>query len=248
MIHKHILNIDILSITKKELLDNLQQGVLFTPNVDHLMNLQKDKDFYLAYQQADFVVCDSQIVRFASKFLKRSIVETIAGSDFLSLFCFHHKANPNIQVFLLGAREGVAQQAMHNLNEKMGRDIVIGVHSPSFGFETNEAECRDIIQKINESKANVLVVGVGSPKQEKWIAKYKDQLPLVKIFMGLGATIDFEAGIVRRSPIFLRKIGMEWAFRLCSDPKRLWKRYIINDIPFFLLIFKEKLNRYKNPW
>jgi exopolysaccharide biosynthesis WecB/TagA/CpsF family protein len=240
-----ILNIDILSVSKKQLLENLIQGVLFTPNVDHLMNLQKDKDFYQAYSQADFIVCDSQIVRFASWFLKQPIVETIAGSDFLSLFCFHHKNNPAIRVFLLGAREGVALQAMKNINEKTGSEIVTGAYSPSFGFEKNDAECEEIIRIINENQATVLVLGVGSPKQEKWIMKYKNRFSHIKIFMGLGATIDFEAGILKRCPRFLRKVGLEWMFRLWLEPKRLWYRYMINDMPFFWLILKEKIKQSK---
>jgi exopolysaccharide biosynthesis WecB/TagA/CpsF family protein len=248
MEHIRILNIDILNITKKQLLDNLTQGVLFTPNVDHLMNLQKDRDFFSAYQQANFIVCDSQIVRFSSRFLGRPIRETIQGSDFLSLFYSYHRNNRDITIFLFGAAEGVAAKAMKNINGKAGREIVTGIYSPPFGFENDDEECEKMIRLINENKATVLVVGLGSPKQEKWIVKYKDRLPYVKIFMGLGATIDFEAGVLSRSPLFLRKIGLEWAYRLCIDPKRLWKRYLVNDLPFFSLILKDKMNRYRNPF
>lgn len=222
--------------------------MLFTPNVDHLMNLQKDREFYEAYRAADHVVCDSQIVRLAARFLRSPIVETIAGSDFLSQFYFHHKSNPDISIFLLGAREGVAQKAMQIINAKVGRAIVIGAHSPSFGFERSETECRELVRIVNESRATVLVVGVGSPKQEKWIMRYKNAMPGVKIFMGLGATIDFEAGNERRCPAFIRCLSLEWAYRLCLNPKRMWRRYIINDLPFFPLIIRQRMGRYKDPF
>ena len=244
----HILNIDIQSISAAQLLQTLDRGLLFTPNVDHLMNLQKDREFYEAYRAADFIVCDSQIVRLASRFLRSPIVETIAGSDFLSQFYHHHKNNPDIRLFLLGAREGVAHKAMQIINAKVGREIVIGAHSPSFGFERNESECRDLVRIVNDSRATVLIVGVGSPKQEKWIVRYKDAMPNIKIFMGLGATIDFEAGNEPRCPASIRRLSLEWAYRLCRDPKRMWRRYIINDLPFFPLIFKQRIGKYKDPF
>lgn len=243
-----LLNIEINSISKTELLNVLQEGVIYTPNVDHLVKLQRDKEFYEAYKQADFLVCDSRIVSGVSRFLGTPIREVIAGSDLLSDFCLYHANNHEIKVFLLGASEGVGLAAMKNINEKVGRNIVVGAHSPSYGFEKNDDECNDIINIINASDANVLVVGVGAPKQEKWITRYKDKLPGIKVFMGLGATIDFEAGNIKRAPLFIQKIGFEWSYRLLKEPRRLWRRYLIDDLPFFLFILKQKLQLYKNPF
>jgi len=101
---------------------------------------------------------------------------------------------------------------------------------------------------INQTNANVLVVGVGAPKQEKWINEYKKSLPKIKNFMALGATIDFEAGIIRRAPYILQKYGLEWMFRLINEPRRLWKRYLIDDLPFIILILKQKMKKYNNPF
>lgn len=209
-----ILNTNIRIITQPELLNKLKKGVLFTPNVDHLIKLQKDKDFYVAYQQAEWIVCDSKILYFLSKLLKNPLPEAIPGSSFFTAFYEYHKDNPNCKIFLLGAAEGIAVKAMERINQKVGRDIVVGAHSPSYGFEKKEAECEELIKIVNESGANVLLVGVGAPKQEKWIMKYRDRMPKVDIFMGLGATIDFEAGTLKRAPIFWQKIGME-----CKLPK-----------------------------
>lgn len=235
-----ILNILIDNITQSELLERLERGIVFTPNVDHIMKLQKDQEFLECYNLADYRLCDSKIVEYASKFLGTPLKEKISGSDFFPAFYNYHKHNEKIKIFLLGAAEGVAQKAQHIINEKVGREIVVGAHSPSFGFENNEQECLEIIDKINKSGATVLAVGVGAPKQEKWIIRYKDKMPNILIFMAIGATIEFEAGCKQRSPKWMSNLGIEWLHRLISEPQRLWKRYLVDDLPFLWLILKEK--------
>lgn len=236
-----ILDVEIDSFSLEEFLQNLQQGIVFTPNVDHLMKLQKDSEFVKAYEKADFRICDSQILMYAAKFLGTPIKAKISGSDLFPLFCEHHRDNQDIKIFLLGGADGIPQQAQQNINQRIGRQIVVDAHSPSFGFEKDEAECQKILTLIRQSSANVLVIGVGAPKQEKWIAKYYNQLPNINIFMGVGAAIDFEAGNKPRAPEFISNLGLEWLFRLLLEPKRLWKRYLLQDIPFFWLLLKQKL-------
>lgn len=240
-----ILNLEIDNLSKVEFLDNLKSGVVFTPNVDHLMKLQKDTEFLQAYSISNYKVCDSQILLLAARLLGTPLREKISGSDLLPAFYTYHRQNENIKIFLLGAGEGVAVQAQQNINRKIGRNIVIGSYSPSYGFENDVLECQQIVEMINNSGATVLVIGVGAPKQEKWIYKYKEQLQHIKIFMALGATIDFEAGNMKRAPKWISQTGFEWLFRLLCEPKRLWKRYLIEDIPFLLLILKQKFNWHK---
>lgn len=129
------LNVDILSITQKDLLKNLKSGVVITPNVDHLVKLQKDKEFYYIYQQAEWIICDSKILYFLSKLLKNSLPEAIPGSSFFTAFYEYHKDDQNCKIFLLGAAEGIATKAMERINNKVKRKIVVGAHSPSYGFE-----------------------------------------------------------------------------------------------------------------
>ena len=238
-----ILNVPIDNFSVNEFLAQLERGVVFTPNVDHLMNLRRDQDFVAAYSQADFRICDSQVLMLAAKFLGKPIQAKISGSDLFPLFCEHHRHNEKVRIFLLGGAEGVAARAQANINARIGRDIIIQAHSPSFGFENNPDECHQILDMIRRSSANVLVVGVGSPKQEKWIAKYRHQLPSIDIFMGVGAAIDFEAGNKPRAPQLISRLGLEWLYRLVSEPKRLWKRYLVDDLPFLWLIIKERLAR-----
>ena len=239
-----ILNLEIDNWSKQELLESLKTGVIFTPNVDHIIKLQRDEEFAQAYSIGDYKICDSQILMYASKFLGTPIKEKMSGSDFLPAFCNYHKNNQDIKIFLLGAAQGVASKAQRKINHKVGRMMVVNTYSPPFGFEKDETECQTIVDTINNSDATVLVIGLGAPKQEKWLYKYKNDLKHIKIFMALGATIDFEAENVKRAPKWMSEIGLEWLFRLLCEPKRLWKRYLLDDIPFLFLILKQKLNLY----
>ena len=243
-----ILNIGVLNITRQQLLENLHEGVLITPNLDHLIKLQKDKDFYDCYKKAEWVVCDSNILRLFSKLLKTPFVEAIPGSSFFTSYYMYHKDDADCKIFLLGAKEGVAAKAMEQINAKVGRQIVVGAYSPSFGFEKNEEECKEIVNIINKSGANVVLVGVGAPKQEKWIMKWKHLMPGVKVWMALGATIDFEAGNVKRAPKIYQKLAMEWLYRFTREPKRLFLRYFVDDMKFFWYFGKQLLGVYKDPF
>ena len=242
-----ILNVEIDNITQKELLAQLKKGVLVTPNVDDIMKHQRDEEFHRYASQAEFCVCDSKIVLLASKFLGRPLKEAIPGSSFFPEYCEYHK-NDDTKIFLLGAKDGVGEEAKRRINQRIGRDIVVESYSPSFGFEKNEKECEHIVNILSKSCANVVLVGLGNPKQTKWIYKYKDRLPNIDLFLALGATIDFEAGNIKRAPQIVQKLALEWLYRLCKEPKRMYHRYLIEDMPFFWLLLKQKLGKYKNPF
>lgn len=243
-----ILNVSFDNLTMRELLQQLNSGIVFTPNVDHLMKLQQDGEFFRIYQLADYRVCDSQVLMYASRYLGTPLKEKISGSDFFPAFCNFHRNNKDISIFLLGAAPGVADTARLKINRRTGRDIVVDSYSPSYGFEKNERECLEIVDMINRSGATVLAIGVGAPKQEKWIFKYKDRLPNIKIFLAVGATIDFEAEIIQRAPKWMSQMGIEWLFRISQDPQRLWKRYLLEDLPFLWLLLKQKYGHYISPF
>jgi exopolysaccharide biosynthesis WecB/TagA/CpsF family protein len=207
------LNIDIHNWDFEEFLEQLESGFVVTPNVDHLIKLQKDKSFYACYQSAEHVVCDSRILLMLSKFISRknALRSQIAGSDLFPAFCHYHRQNTdNVRVFLLGGSEESVRIAQEKINEKTGSNIVIGGYSPPFGFEQDADENAKILKLINDSGATALAVGVGAPKQEFWISTYRSQLPGVKLFFAIGATIEFEAGAVKRSPAWMSKLGIEW--------------------------------------
>lgn len=242
-----ILNVEIDNITQDELLAQLNHGVLVTPNVDDIMKHQRDEVFHNDASKAEFVICDSKIVLLASRFLGTPLREAIPGSGFFPKYCDYHK-NDDTKIFLLGAKEGVGEEAQKRINKRIGREIVVGNYSPPFGFEKDEKECEHIVELLIASDANVVLVGLGNPKQTKWIYKYKDQLPNIDVFLALGATIDFEAGNIKRAPKIFQKLAMEWFYRFLKEPKRMYRRYFIDDIPFFWLLIKQKLGSYKYPF
>lgn len=243
-----LLNTRIDNLTVKELLEQLNKGVLVTPNVDIIMKHQRDREFHEMADQADFSVCDSKVVKLSAKLLGLSLKEAIPGSSFFPQYCDYHAKDENIKIFLLGAKEGVGLKAQERINKRIGRKIIVGAYSPPFGFEKDDAECEHILNVIKESSANVVLVGLGEPKQTKWIYKYKDRLPGINVFMALGATIDFEAGNIKRAPVIFQKMALEWLYRLIQEPKRLWRRYFLEDLPFFWLFFKQVLGLYRDPW
>jgi exopolysaccharide biosynthesis WecB/TagA/CpsF family protein len=236
-----ILGVAIDNLSMEELLDQLDSGTIFTPNVDHIINTRKYKEFGQAYSIADYKLCDSQILYFASQLLGHPLKEKISGSDLFPAFYEHHKNDPSTSIFLLGGMGDVPVQAQQNINRKVGRRMVVDAYSPPIGFDKDEAISQQIVQRINQSEATVLAVGVGAPKQEKWISQYRHELTSVKIIFAIGATIDFEAGVVPRAPQLVSNLGGEWLYRLAMEPKRLWKRYLINDVPFVWMLLKQKM-------
>lgn len=243
-----ILNVDILSISKSFLLENLNEGVLITPNIDHLYQLQHDREFYECYKKADWIICDSRVLYLTSKFFGHPIIESISGSSFFPEYCEYHKNDETCKIFIVGGLGHVSQVAMSSINRNFKNNIVVGAYSPSYGFEKNDDEIRYIIDVVNKSHANVVLVGLGAPKQEKFIMKYKGSMPSVKLWMALGATIDYEAGSKKRAPRWMQKIALEWFYRLLCEPRRLFRRYIINDTRFFWYFFKQLLGMYHNPY
>ena len=242
-----ILNAAIHDLTFDELLREYHSGLMVGLNVDTLMKLQKDAEYAKICSEAEFLIADGQIVIYASRFLGEPLREKVSGSDFLGAFCEYHRDHPEVTVFFLGAGPGVAETARQRVNARVGREIVVGAHSPSFGFEKDPDECARVIDIVNASRATALAVGLGAPKQEKWIARHRSRMPQVKHYLAIGATLDFEAGAVKRAPVWMSHSGLEWLFRLIQEPKRLSRRYLVEGPPFFGLLLAQKLGRYRNP-
>lgn len=242
------LNAEIVAATQDRLLEELRQGVVVTPNIDHLVKLQEDRQLYELYRQTEWVICDSRLLYLFSRLLPSSLPQAIPGSSFFSAFYMYHKDDTDCRIFLLGGMGDVAQKAMERINKKVGRQIVVGAYSPSLDFDKKPEENNQIIRLIQEAGANVVPVCVGCPKQEKWIYAHKSLLPDVNIWMALGATIDFEAGNVKRAPKIWQALYLEWFYRFCKEPRRLFKRYFIDDMKFFWYFGKQLLGIYKNPF
>ena len=212
-----------------------------TPNVDHIVKVQTDIGLQAAYKQAALVVTDGKPVVWAANWLGVSIPGTVPGSDLVpAIFDFAQANNSALTVFLLGAMPGVADRAKAHIQQKWPMVKVVGTLSPDFGFDKNVAASEVICATVNASGAQLLVLGLGAPKQELWITQYAPQIS-AKVALCVGATIDFLAGEKARAPIWMRKLGLEWLHRMLSEPKRLAKRYAVDAMVFPRLVFKEWL-------
>ena len=216
---------------------------IVTPNVDHIVKVQTDVKLKLAYKHAALVVTDGKPVVWAANLLGVDIPGVVPGSDLVpAIFDDAQTQKTLLSIFLLGAMPGVAERAKVLIQTKWPMVHVVGTLSPDFGFDKSEADSIAICKIVNECKADLLVLGLGAPKQEIWIAQYADQLS-VKVALCVGATIDFLAGEKTRAPMWMRKVGLEWLHRMLSEPKRLAKRYLVDAIVFPKLIVREWLLR-----
>jgi N-acetylglucosaminyldiphosphoundecaprenol N-acetyl-beta-D-mannosaminyltransferase len=212
-----------------------------TPNVDHIVKVQTDVGLQASYKQAALVVTDGKPVVWAASLLGVNIPGTVPGSDLVPAIFDAAQANKAaIKVYLLGAMPGVADHAKANIQEKWPMVNVVGTLSPDFGFDKNPKVSQEICEIVNGSGAELLLIGLGAPKQELWVTQYAPHLK-VKVALCVGATIDFLAGEKARAPMWMRNVGLEWLHRMLSEPKRLAKRYLIDAIVFPKLIFKEWL-------
>lgn len=239
------LNTEVDNLTMGEAIDKAEELIIkkkpsyvVTPNVDHIVKLEIDKEFQDVYKNADLILTDGMPLIWISKMRGNPIKEKISGSDFFPKLC-ERAAEKGYSLFLLGAAEGVAAKAAKNLKEKYEGLNIVGTYSPSYGFEKKDDEIKMIIEMINETKPDILAVWLGAPKQEKFLYKYKNELN-VPISLAIGASIDFEAGNINRAPRWMQNCGLEWFYRLCKEPKRMFKRYVIDDFKIVKILIKYK--------
>lgn len=230
------LSMDEAVIAIETLINNGKFNYVVTPNVDHIVKLEEDDEFKKVYEEANLVLTDGMPLIWISKMLKTPIKEKVSGSDIFPKIC-EMAAQRGYKIFLLGAAEGIANKAAENLREKYPGLNIVGTYSPSYGFENKPEEIIKIIRVINESQPHILAVGLGAPKQEKFIYKFKNQLK-VPVSLAIGASIDFEAGNVKRAPEWMQKSGLEWFYRFVKEPRRMYKRYFKDDLKIFKLYLK----------
>lgn len=213
-----------------------KNAYVVTPNVDHIIQLERGGELVEVYKHADLILTDGKPLIWISKWYGNPIKEKLSGSDLFPLLC-KMAAKKGYTMFFLGAAEGVAAKAAEELMKKNKGLEVVGTYSPPYGFENDEAEMKKIIKMIKDVQPHILIVGLGCPKQEKFIYFNKDRLG-VPLSLGLGASLDFEAGNIKRSPKWMSKHGLEWFYRFIQEPKRMFKRYFVDDMKIIGLAWK----------
>jgi N-acetylglucosaminyldiphosphoundecaprenol N-acetyl-beta-D-mannosaminyltransferase len=211
---------------------------VFTPNVHHIYLVNKSIPFKEAYRDCSLSLIDGIPIIWMLKLLYGIHAEKISGSDmFISLF---QKAyDKGLKIFLLGGIPGVAERAVENIRKNSSTSKNVISLSPPFGFELDPIADSKVIKVINEFNPHILFVALGAPKGELWIHHHSAQLK-INIALSIGGGLDFAAGHQKRAPKWMQRIGLEWFFRLCNDPRRLFFRYFISNC-FFIKIVVEKV-------
>lgn len=212
-------------------------------NVHMCMEAYDDADFQTIVNGADLVVPDGKPLVWAQKLLGNKGAKQVRGQDLMEALCELSLQN-KFKVGIFGGKDiSVLQSVKVNLSKIYPGIAISYEHSPPFRSLTEEEDAA-LVLSINESEVDVLFVGVGCPKQERWMAEHKDQLGCVMI--GVGAAFDFISGRKRHAPSWMRSIGLEWLFRLFSEPRRLWKRYLKHNPRFVFYLFFQLLGKKYN--
>ena len=217
----------------------IQEGnhsYVVTPNMDHIVLMEKDKLFKEIYDNANLVLTDGKPLLWIAKRQGTPIKEKVSGSDLFPKMC-KLAAKRGYRIYILGAAEGVAYRAAEVLKRRYDGLQIAGTYSPPIGFEKNTLEVKRIINNINQAQTDILAVALGSPKGEKFIYSIKDSI-CASLSISIGATVDFVAGNVKRAPKWMSNVGLEWLYRITQDPKRMIKRYW-NDAVSIVPIMKK---------
>lgn len=216
------------------LVDAKQGGFVFTPNVDHVVNVDDDPAFAAAYQRASLSLADGMPLVWASKLLGQPLPERVAGSDLIEP-ALRLAARRGYRVYFLGAAPGVAEKAAVVAKEKFGA-LIVGTDAPMVRLD-DTAKVDAIAAQLVAAKPDLVMMAFGAPKQELLIDRIAERVKPA-VLLGIGASLDFLAGTIKRAPAVMRNTGFEWLYRLSQEPTRLWRRYLINDPRFVAILLR----------
>lgn len=238
-----LLNTYINNVTMPETIAAIEQMIeadkksyVVAINVDVVMKIEEDSYLKKVVDNADMVLVDGKPLVWISKLHGKPLKAKISGSDLVPLLC-EVAAEKGYKIFIIGGKDGIAEQAKEKLENRLPKIKIVGTYAPPFGFEKNESELDKINQMISEAHPDLLIACFGCPKQEKWIYENIEKYN-AKVSVCAGATVDFLAGNVKRAPRWMSDHGLEWFYRFTQEPKRMFKRYFVDDTKIVKLIFK----------
>lgn len=206
-------------------------------NADCLNISTQNEPYRQCLQQTKRIFADGIGVRLASLSKAKMLQDNLNGTDMFPRLCELASSN-NLSIFMLGGAEGVAKAAATNMQKRFPALNIAGHHSGFFNSESNGEENRRVIEIINQSNADIILVAMGVPKQELWLEANKQEL-CCAVGFGVGGLFDFYANRIKRAPLWLRQMGFEWCYRLLQEPQRMWKRYIIGNPSFLYRVWRE---------
>lgn len=210
-------------------------GWVVTPNLDILRRFVREPEHARLCEGATLRVPDGMPLIWASRLQRTPLPERVAGSDMIWTLCAE-AAKRGHRVFLLGGNPGAAEDAAARLVREYPTLAIAGTHCPPYGFEKDPSEMDEIRARLREANADIVFVALGSPKQEQLIRELRPLFPRAW-FLGIGISFSFVSGEVKRAPAWMRKVGLEWLHRLVQEPGRLFRRYVIQGIPFAIRLW-----------
>jgi N-acetylglucosaminyldiphosphoundecaprenol N-acetyl-beta-D-mannosaminyltransferase len=213
-----------------------QNSYVVAINVDVVTKIEEDPYLKKITDSADMVLVDGKPLIWISKLHKKVVKEKISGSDLVPQLC-KRASEKGYKIFIIGGQDGVALKAKQNLEKQYPAIQVVGTYAPPFGFEKDEQELNKINDMISQAAPDLLIACFGCPKQEKWVYENYQKYQ-AKVSICAGATVDFLSGNVTRAPRWMSNAGLEWFYRFLQEPKRMFKRYFVDDLKIVKLIWK----------
>ncbi len=219
-----------------------QKAIIAYVNV-HALNIAQDIPWFRDFlNQADLTYCDGFGIKWSARFLGAEIPERFTPPDWFPQLA-ESCAREGFSLYFLGARPGIAEIAANRLKILLPKLNIVGVQHGYFEKTPDSPGNEAIIQDINQSKADILVVGFGMPLQERWIKENWEQID-ARVALPVGALFDYLADDMPRAPNWMTEHGLEWLGRLIVEPGRLWKRYLLGNPRFILSVIRERFNKY----
>jgi N-acetylglucosaminyldiphosphoundecaprenol N-acetyl-beta-D-mannosaminyltransferase len=212
-------------------------GSVFTPNVDHVVMAEHDERFRRAYASASLCIADGMPILWAARLLRAPLPEKVSGSDLIWPL-MERAARERWRVYILGGAPGVGAKAVERLRARLPGIVIAGTDAPYIDMNAPASARAEVLERVRASKPDIVLVALGAPKQELWIAEAAADLRPA-VLLGIGASVDFIAGTARRAPTWMSGAGLEWLYRLAQEPGRLWKRYLLRDPEFALVVLRE---------
>lgn len=245
MSRHHFLNTNVDNLSMQETLQEIERVIESKQQLHHvvvnagkIVAMQEDLKLRKSVNESNLINADGQAVVWASKILRKPIKERVAGID-LMVNLVDLAAKNNYKIFFFGAKEEVVKTVVGIYSEQYSSNIIAGYRNGYF----KKDEEQDIALQIANSGANILFVAISSPTKENFLYENKAFLKGVNFVMGVGGSFDVVSGKVKRAPIWMQNIGLEWFYRFVQEPKRMWKRYLIGNTKFILLVLNEKFKK-----
>lgn len=238
---RNILGVDVAAVTVDEFIEHMiaaarerRRWCVGYVNAANFNLAAQNERFAEALKSADLVHADGQSVVWASRWLRSPLPERVNAGDFFVRFC-ERCARDGLRLYFLGSREAVAEKAADRLRSRVPGLDIAGTHHGHFDPGNSD----DIVEQINRAAPDILLVGMGAPRQDLWVAEHTSKLDVGAAWC-VGALFEYFSDTRRRAPVWMRRAGLEWLFRLCLEPGRLWRRYILGNPQFVWRVLQSR--------